>query len=55
VDDTGDVAELCGHLDERVHGFAQRHIDGCCVDIESGVSDHLRRGVGVLAVQVGQH
>jgi hypothetical protein len=55
VDDTGGVAERCGCFNERVHGFARRHIDGCNVHVEAGVSHHLGRGVGVLAVQVGQH
>jgi hypothetical protein len=55
VDDAGDVAERCGCLDERVNRFARRHIDGCRAHVEAGVSHHLRRGVGVPAVQVGQH
>jgi hypothetical protein len=55
VDDPGDVAERCGCLDERVNRSARRHIDGSCAHVESGVSHHLRRTVGVPAVQVGQH
>ena len=51
----GDVAECRGCLDERVNRVARRHIDGRGAHVESGVSHHLRRGVGVLMVQVGQH
>jgi len=46
--------ERRGCLDERVNRLARGDIDGCGAHVESGVSHHLRRGVGVLATHVGQ-
>jgi hypothetical protein len=55
VDDAGDVTKCRRCLDERVNRFARRDVDGLGGDVEAGVSNHLCRGVGVLAVEVGQH
>ena len=55
VDDTGDVAERRGGLDERVDRLARGHVDGRCAHLEAGVAHHLGRRVGVALPQVRQH
>lgn len=55
MDETGDVSQCGGGLDERLSRASGGDIDGRGGDLEAGVCQHGGCRLGVAQLEVGEH